>query len=117
VAGELARHQGRERYGSTEPGRDGVRRAVVRRPSGAIDEELRALAQGFTALPRALLVAVVEDPPAILLAVSADLGVHAGDTLKTLLAKHNARGGGNAGMAQGTVPSGEALAALLAEIG
>jgi len=62
-------------------------------------------------------VAVIEDPPAILLAVSADLGLHAGDTLKLLLAKHNGRGGGNARFAQGTVPSGELLAALVTEIG
>jgi alanyl-tRNA synthetase len=117
VAGELARYQGRERYGSTEPGPDGVRRAVVRRPSGAVDEELRALAQGFTAQPKAFLVVVIEDPPAVLMAVSADLRLHAGDTLKALLVKHNGKGGGNALMAQGTVPSGEALAALLAEIG
>jgi len=117
VAGELARYQGRERYASTEPGRDGVRRAVVRQPSGAVDEELRALAQGFTAQPKAFLVVVIEAPPAVVMAVSADVGLHAGDTLKALLARHNGRGGGNARMAQGTVPSREALAALVAEIG
>jgi len=117
VAGELAGYHGREKYDSTQPDPDGVRRVVVRRPSGAVDEELRALAQGFTARPKALLVAAIEDPPTVLVAVSADLGLHAGDTLKTLLARHAGRGGGNARMAQGTVPSAEALEALLAQIG
>ncbi|MCC7176039.1 MAG: alanyl-tRNA editing protein [Bryobacterales bacterium] len=117
AAGELARYRGRELYGATAPGPDGVRRTLLRRPSGSLDEELRAQAQGFVSAPKASFVAAVEDPPAVLLAVSADLGVNAGATLKDLLARRGGRGGGNAQLAQGTVASREALAAVLAGLG
>ena len=116
ASAEAAGYRGREKYGSTEPGADGLRRALVRLPSGAVDEELRALAEGFTAQPKAMLVALIESPPTVLLAVSGDLGLNAGATLKTLLGKHAGRGGGSARLAQGSLPSREALEALLSEI-
>ncbi len=117
LAGALARYQGQELYQATPPGPDGVRRAIQRRPAGSIDEELRALAQGFTAQPKAVFVGAIEDPPAVLLALSADAGAHAGEMLKAALARLGGRGGGNALMAQGSVPSREHLTSLLAELG
>jgi alanyl-tRNA synthetase len=43
-------------------------------------------------------------------------GVDAGAVLKTQLAPHGGRGGGNARIAQGTVPTREALEAVVATL-
>jgi alanyl-tRNA synthetase len=51
-----------------------------------------------------------------MIAASADSGVHAGNRMKGLLAAHGGRGGGNAQMAQASLPSLEALNALLAAL-
>jgi alanyl-tRNA synthetase len=117
LAGVLARYQGQELYQATAEGRDGIRRVVQRRAAGAVDEELRALAQGFTAQSRAQFVAAIEDPPAVLLAVSEDSGIHAGEVLRAALARCGGRGGGNARIAQGSVPARENLDGLLKELG
>ncbi len=114
AAGELARYHGLELYDATPVGPEGFRRAVQRRPSGAIDDEVRALAQGFTSQAKAVFVAAFDSPPAVLLAVSEDSGIHAGDALKSPLSAHGGRGGGNARTAQGSLPSREALDSLLA---
>src|SRR5205823_6562393 len=96
---ELSRYQGRELYDATAPDANGIRRAVRRLPKGTMDD-LRALAQNFTAQPKAVFAGVIEQPPAVLLAASADSGVDAGKTLQPLLAQAGGRGGGNARMAQ-----------------
>jgi len=113
---ELARYQGQDLYEATSPGPDGIRRALRRQPAGALDDELRALALGFTAQPKAVLVAASDNPPAMLLAVSGDAGLHAGNVLKAALAKYGGRGGGNASLAQGSVPTVEQLGPLLADL-
>ena len=115
LALELARFRGREMYEAALAGPDGLRRGVHRQPSGSL-EEVRGLAQGFTAQPKAVFVGAVEDPPAVLLAVSADTGLNAGELLKTALAKHGGRGGGSAVLAQGSVASPQALASVLKEL-
>jgi alanyl-tRNA synthetase len=115
LAAELARFRGREMYEAALAGPDGLRRGVHRQPSGSL-EEVRGLAQGFTAQPKAVFVGAVEDPPAVLLAVSADTGLNAGKLLKTALEKFGGRGGGSAVMAQGSVASPQGLAALLREL-
>ncbi len=115
LAAELARFRGREMYEAALTGPDGLRRGVHRQPSGSL-EEVRGLAQGFTAQPKAVFVGAVEDPPAVLLAVSADTGLNAGGLLKTALAKFGGRGGGSAVLAQGSVASPQALASLLKEL-
>ena len=96
-------------YASTEAGADGIRRHVRRVESGAIDDELRTVAQSFTAQPKAHFLALLEDPPSLLLAVSADSGIHAGQVLKAALAAAGGRGGGNATLAQGSVATREEL--------
>ncbi|MFB3778720.1 MAG: DHHA1 domain-containing protein [Bryobacteraceae bacterium] len=116
MAGELARYQGRDLYQATAPGPDGMRRALHRLPSGSLSEELRAMAAGFTAQPKAVFLAVVEEPPSLLLAVSTDAGIHAGERLKAALAACGGRGGGSAQVAQGSAPSREHLAGLLAAL-
>jgi alanyl-tRNA synthetase len=105
---DLAAYQGRELYQNTTPGPDGVRRAIRRADSGSLDE-LRALAQNFTAQPQAVFVATLSNPPSVLLATSVDSGVDAGQKLKAALAEVGGRGGGTARMAQGSVPDGALL--------
>jgi alanyl-tRNA synthetase len=107
LATELAQARGRELYAATAPGPDGIRKVVRRVPS--LTDELRAEAQSFTAGEKSVLLAMGENPPAILLASSPDSGVHAGEFLKAALTKAGGRGGGSATMAQGSVPSKDLL--------
>jgi len=109
---ELARYQGRELYDSTAPDSNGVRRVVRRLPKGSM-EDLRALAQSFTAQPNAAFIGVIDQPASVLFAVSADAAVEAGKTLQPLLAQAGGRGGGSARVAQGSVPTLEALNAVV----
>jgi alanyl-tRNA synthetase len=112
---DLAAYRGRELYSQTEPAPDGVRRVVQRVERGSL-EELRALSQNFTAQGTAIYVAALADPPSILLATSADSGVDAGQLVKVAVAAVGGRGGGNPRMAQGSVPSAEALAGVIEKI-
>jgi alanyl-tRNA synthetase len=105
---DLAAYQGRELYAAAVPGADGLRRVTRRLETGSL-EELRAIAQNFTAQPKALFLATLASPPSVLLAASEDAGVDAGKVLKAALAEASGRGGGNARIAQGSV----ANAALL----
>ena len=107
LATELAQARGRELYASTVPDPDGIRK-VVRRVASLADE-LRAEAQSFTAGEKSIFLAMAENPPAILLAASLDSGMNAGEFLKSALARAGGRGGGNATMAQGSLPSKDHL--------
>jgi alanyl-tRNA synthetase len=113
---ELAAYRGKELYGNTGPGPDGIRRAVERLEHGNL-EDLRAVAQNFTAQPKGIFMATLKDPPSVLLAASADSGVDAGKVLKAALTEAGGRGGGNARIAQGSVPDAGLLDALVAKIG
>ncbi len=106
LAIELAAFQGRDLYNSTAPDASGLRRAVVQE---AITDELRSRAQAFTAQPGAIFIAWCENPPSVLLAVSKDCSINAGERIKTAVTAHGGRGGGSALMAQGSVPTAEAL--------
>ena len=112
---ELARYQGRELYDLTAPGGNGMRRVVRRLPQGTL-EELRAVAQSFTAQPKAVFIGVTEQPAAVLLAVSEDAGMEAGKILQPLVAQAGGRGGGSARLAQGSVPAKEALERVIASL-
>jgi alanyl-tRNA synthetase len=111
---DLAAYQGKELYGTTDPGPDGVRRAVQRLDRGNL-EDLRAVAQNFTALPKSVFVATLKDPPSVLLAASADSAVDAGKLLKAALTEAGGRGGGNPRIAQGSVPDAALLDSLVAK--
>jgi alanyl-tRNA synthetase len=113
LAADLAVYQGRELYETTVADSSGVRRTMRRLPAGSFDD-LRGIAQSFTASPRAVFVGVIEDPPSVLLAVSADADIDAGKVLKTALADAGGRGGGSPRMAQGSVPAKELLLKVLA---
>ena len=115
---DLAQYQGRELYSATAPDEAGVRRVLRRAPCGNL-EDLRAIAQSFTAQAKAVFVAVVDEPPTVLLAVSADgsdSGIDAGKLLKAALTQAGGRGGGNQRMAQGSLPSRDALEQVLSHI-
>jgi alanyl-tRNA synthetase len=112
---ELARRRGVELY-QTVAEAGGMRCYVHRIAEGPLDEEVRALAQGFTSGARAVFVAFSENPPSVLLAASADSGLHAGQILKEALAAAGGRGGGNAQLAQGSVPSAGELERVLATL-
>ena len=100
---------------ATAPGPDGMRRVVKRLERGSL-EELRAVAQNFTAQPKAVFLAAMADPPSILLAASADAGIDAGKFVKAALAEVGGRGGGNARIAQGSIPNATDLDEILARL-
>ena len=111
---ELAQLRGRQLYAETAPGADGMRR-VMRRVA-SIGDEVRAEAQSFTAGAKAVYVALAEQPSSVLVAASTDSGVNAGEWLKPLLAKAGGRGGGSAAIAQGSLPSKDALGEIAARL-
>jgi alanyl-tRNA synthetase len=112
---ELAAYQGKELYATTEPAADGVRRITRQAARGNL-EDLRAIAQNFTALSKAIFVAALQEPPSVLLAVSEDAGIDAGKALKAALTAAGGRGGGTARMAQGSVPDPGALQGILTSL-
>ncbi len=112
---DLAAYQGRDLYLATPPGADGVRRVARCAASGSL-EELRAIAQNFTAQPKAVFVATLASPPSVLLAASADAGIDAGQVLKAALTAVGGRGGGNARIAQGSVADQAQLDRVLAAV-
>jgi len=106
LAAEIAGREGRELWNITAPGADGIRRVVQH---ASIDDAMRTRAQAFTAEGKAAFLAVSLNPPAILLAASADSGIHAGDRVKAAVTAAGGRGGGNQGLAQGSLPPGSDL--------
>jgi alanyl-tRNA synthetase len=113
---ELNGHRARERYEGAVPDAAGIRWVVERHADGTPDE-WRGFALAYCDLPGAVFVAVSERPPAILLAASSDAGLDAGNVLKSVMARVGGRGGGSPRMAQGSVPSVDALEAVLREVG
>lgn len=109
---DLAQFQGRELYAATAPDEKGIRRAMRRAAGGSL-EDLRALAQSFTAQEKAVFLAALDEPPSVLMAASADSGLDAGKLLKAALTEAGGRGGGNARMAQGSLPGRDALDRVL----
>ncbi|MDQ2930925.1 MAG: alanyl-tRNA editing protein [Gemmatimonadota bacterium] len=114
----LDAYHARERFDTATPDANGRRRIVIdHRDAGApaTVDELRSLAQATLALGDALFIGTLPSPPTIVVA-SSEGGLDAGATLKKLLADHGGRGGGNARIAQGTVPTLGALDAVLAAL-
>jgi alanyl-tRNA synthetase len=112
LSGELAQVRGRQLYQDTVPDADGLRRYWKRIAAGGIGEEIRWEAQSYAAQPRALFLATCDNPAALLLAVSNDAGIHAGDWLKPRLQQAGGKGGGNAQLAQGSVPDTGQIASI-----
>lgn len=116
LALELAQYRGRQLWEAQPPSAGGRRLYIDLRPSGPLDDEVRTLALSYTNQPDAVYVAHSPNPPMVLLAVSEDTGLHAGNQLKPLLTEFGGRGGGNARTAQGTLPSPEAVASLVGKL-
>ena len=110
----------RDLYAMVPADQRGLHVATVREERGPV-ERLRPTAQAFAAMPGGVFVGAVTNPASLLLASAADSGVDAGRLMKAVLAAENGRGGGNARLAQGSVPDGAGLerviAAVLAAIG
>jgi alanyl-tRNA synthetase len=119
ISTELAQASGRELYERTAPDPDGIRR--VERRVESLSDDVRSEAQSFTGRQKSIFLALGEDPPSLLLAVSQDSGLNAGALLKQSLGAAGGRGGGSAVMAQGSAPSKAALdetaRGLLASLG
>ena len=114
LTSELAKREGRELYLATLPDSSGVRRVVQ---NAVIDDAMRARAQAFAAGEKAVFLAVSSNPPAILYATSGDSRVNAGERVKAALAAAGGRGGGNAALAQGSVPDAAALEKVVEMLG
>jgi alanyl-tRNA synthetase len=106
LATEAAVRAGRDLYTATTADSGGMRRAVR---EGRIDDEMRALAQGFVSGEKAVFLAVSADPPSVLMAASKDSGINAGELVKNAVTAAGGRGGGSQGLAQGSVPGPDAL--------
>ena len=112
LAREVAVGRGRELYRATEPDGAGLRRVVRGIERGPMPDELRTEARSFTSEGPAVFLALCAEPPSVLLATAPATGLHAGNLLKAALAAVGGRGGGNAQLAQGSVPSADALRQL-----
>ena len=109
LATELALREGKEQWAAAAPDADGIRRVTV---PGVIDDALRVRAQAFCSQGRAVFLALSQDPPSVLLAASADAGVHAGERVKAAVTAAGGQGGGNSALAQGSLPGGSDLDAI-----
>jgi alanyl-tRNA synthetase len=110
---ELAGYRARAMYDAARSDESGLR--VVRHEGTSMDE-LRALAQAVVALPRAVLVGTLVQPPSLLLATSEDSAIDAGRTLREVVTKIGGRGGGSSRVAQGSVPDAGRLAEAVASV-
>jgi alanyl-tRNA synthetase len=113
MASDLAQREGREQWAAAAPDADGVRRVTER---GVIDDAVRARAQAFVSQGKAVYLVLSPDPPSILLAASPDSGVHAGERVKAAVTAAGGRGGGNAALAQGSLPAGADLESIAATL-
>jgi alanyl-tRNA synthetase len=117
LQGELDVLQARALYERTGGDSLGVRRAVHACAPDTTLESVRGLALAFAELPKALFLAHTTAPPSLLLAAAADSGVNAGEVLRAAVLAAGGRGGGSPRLAQGTVPSVEALQRVVAGLG
>ncbi|HEY4129094.1 MAG TPA: DHHA1 domain-containing protein [Gemmatimonadaceae bacterium] len=109
---ELAAFRVRERYEAATPDANGVRTIVVR--DAATMDDVKTFAQAAFAFSKVVVIGVIESPASVFVASSEDSGVDSGKLLKERLAAVGGRGGGSPRMAQGSVPSVEALSAMVA---
>lgn len=105
LSAELASFRGVDLYRTTAAGSGRLRLHVNILGTGALDEVIKAEAQGFVSGQDAAYLAICENPPSVLLAVSAGGGLHAGNLLKQTLSEVGGQGGGAANLAQGRIPA------------
>jgi alanyl-tRNA synthetase len=113
LTAEAAGLRGKELYSTARVDDSGLRRFWLQAES--LDELVRATAQAFTSAGRGAFLATAKD--AILLAASADSGLHCGNLLRELLVSGGGRGGGSAQLAQGSVRDVSSIAGIAASLG
>jgi alanyl-tRNA synthetase len=113
LADEVAQYRARELHDAAHPDASGMRRIADRTSSM---DELRAIAQAMSRLPRVLFAGTVTSPPAVVFAASQDSGVNAGAVLKGALALRGGRGGGSPSVAQGSATDPASLDAVVADL-
>jgi alanyl-tRNA synthetase len=106
---ELGSLKGRELYRQTEAGPNGLRVFVRQEEQGPIADEIRAEAQAFVEGEKAAYVCTASKPALLLVAVSKDSGLHAGNLARETLQAAGGRGGGNPQLAQGSLPGADAV--------
>ena len=117
LSSELAEHRGCFLHEQTPIGGRNTRLHSRILSQGPFPDDLRAEANGFVSQGRAIFIAVTRQPAAVMLVTSADSEVHAGNTLRSVLAELNGKGGGSAQMAQGGFSGdAEALISRLTEL-
>jgi alanyl-tRNA synthetase len=84
-------------------------RVIVQREDVGPPDRLRTLAMAVAALPGAVLLGATREPAGLIIAAAEDSGVDAGRLMKEVLGQVGGRGGGNVRLAQGSVPSADAL--------
>lgn len=112
---ELARRDGEALYEAAAPSADGTRRLLLRETS--LDEAVRAKAQAFANGSKAVALVLETGGHAMLVAVSADSGIHAGAVLRETLTGAGGRGGGSAMLAQGSLPNDDVAGQLKRALG
>ena len=110
---ELAGHRARALYDAAPADERNLR--VVRQEAATMDE-LRTLAHATIALPRAVLVGTIGEPPSLLLATAEDTGLDAGRLLREGVSRVGGRGGGSSRIAQGSVPDAGRLTEAVASV-
>ncbi len=109
---ELAAYHAGERLATVVPNASG-RRVVVEHLSTGSLESLRPIANAVASRDGTVFVGATDTPPSVLLVTSPSSDIDAGAALKAVLAAHGGRGGGSARLAQGSLPSSEALSHAL----
>jgi alanyl-tRNA synthetase len=109
----LAGYRARELYQTSARGRGSARVVIVQEDAGPPDR-LKPLALALAGLPQGVLLGVTRAPAGVILAAAEDSGVDAGRLVKEILGRFGGRGGGNARLGQGSVPSAGALESALA---
>ena len=112
---ELATYRARELYDATPPTAAGVRAVLLRSGPRTMDD-IRTLALSIIGLPKSVVIAPLNEPPSILVATSEDSGADAGRLVKDALGAVGGRGGGSPRIAQGSVPTVDALERVVEQI-
>jgi alanyl-tRNA synthetase len=111
----LAGYRARELYQASVRGAGSAQVVMVQEDAGPPDR-LRALALAVAGLPRGVFLGATRAPAGVIVASADDAGVDVGRLVKEVLGRVGGRGGGNARLAQGSVPSAEALELAVAQL-
>ncbi len=116
LAGELAVHEARALWTATMPSPDGLRRIRLTHERGAV-RDFEPLAQAICGNGACAVLISTQSPAGVLFATAADSGLDAALTLRAALTAVGGRGGGSPRIAQGSLPSAEALTAVSIALG